>query len=273
MRKSKGFTLLELIISIAILGIILIPLSDMVLTSVRFAKASHDKQVATNLVQQDMEKIKSGEISSCGSHDEGNLHVQYSIQPVTGYKFGNNSVSGEKGSDSITCDYKIVFPKGSGVVKFYNGSETVPIIQQDIIKPHIIIKVTDSKIEFTLKDKEIVIGDKEIDRICEVKNGKVKIRFDIFRDLGQELLVDADNETSEILELYFVKVDTLNSQPEINLIKHSGIIRQYNDILKIEDDSSVSNEPNRLYKVTVKVTDKKTGEILIEDKGYKTFLK
>lgn len=273
MRKSKGFTLLELLITIAILAIIIIPLSSMVLTSVKFTKASEDKQRATNLAQKYMEKIKSGVILSSGNYDEGNLQVEYFVKP-TGYEFEHSSVSGENGSDSITSDYRIVFPKDGEVVQFYNDDQILSIPQQNVAKPYIMIKITDSEIEFTLKDEEKEIGNEKINRSSEKESGKIKMRINILRDLGQELLMEADNETSDTLELYFVKASTLSSEPQINLQKHSGKIRQYNDILKIEDDSIILNEPNkRLYKITVKVKDKKTGETLIENKGYKTFLK
>ncbi|MCY6370909.1 prepilin-type N-terminal cleavage/methylation domain-containing protein [Clostridium ganghwense] len=280
MRKSKGFTLLELLITIAILGIIITPLSSMVLTSVKFTKVSEDKQKATNLAQKYMEKIKSGVNLNSYNLDEGNFHVDCSIEPVEGYEFKHNSVSGENGSDSIASDYKIVFPKQSEVIQFYNNNQILSIPQQNVVKPYIKIHSMDNDIVFTLRDEEKktederTIGHEKIIRSSEKEKDKIKIRIDILRDLPNGLTISADNESSDILELYFVKADKLSSSPEIIVEKHGGKIRQYNDILKIEDNSSISNEANkRLYKIVVKVTDKKTGETLSVNKGYKTFLK
>lgn len=279
MRKSKGFTLIELIITIAMLGIIIIPLSSMVLTSVKFTKASSDKQRATNLAQKYMEQIKGSDASILNNttlhYDEGNFDVDCSIEPVTGYEFGGSSVSGANGSDSIGFDYKILFKKGIGTVEFYKNTNIIPISQKNITNPNIDIHCTTSNIEFTLKDGETEI-DKEItDRSNENEDGKIKIRIDILRDLSSILRISVDNESEDVLELYLVKADDVSDATKVMIGKHGGIIRQYNDILKIEEDLSVSDEePNkRLYKVTVEVKDKKTGETLSINKGYKTFFK
>lgn len=278
MRKSKGFTLIELIITIAILGIIIIPLSSMVLTSVKFTKASSDKQRATNLAQKYMEQIKGADASILNNttlhYDEGNFDVNCSIKPIEGYEFGNSSVSGANGSDSITCDYKILFQKGNSTAEFYKNENPISIPQNNITNPYINLHCTSSNVEFTLKDGETEIDKEVTDRRNENENGKIKIRIDILRDLQSILRISVDNESQDILELYLVKADDISDTTKIMIEKHGGIIRKYNDILKIEDDSSVSDEPNkRLYKVTVEVKDKKTREILSINKGYKTFLK
>ncbi|GFP77564.1 type IV pilus modification PilV family protein [Clostridium fungisolvens] len=57
--KRKGMTLLEVIISIAILGIIIVPMSNMILTSVKTNKRGEDKQQAVYLAQQVLEAFKN----------------------------------------------------------------------------------------------------------------------------------------------------------------------------------------------------------------------
>lgn len=57
--KRKGMTLLEVIVSIAILGIIIVPMSNMILTSVKTNKRGEDKQQAVYLAQQVLEAFKN----------------------------------------------------------------------------------------------------------------------------------------------------------------------------------------------------------------------
>ncbi|MBW9155237.1 type IV pilus modification PilV family protein [Clostridium tagluense] len=62
-KKNKGLTLIEVIISLAILGIIIAPILSMTLTTVKISKSSEDKIFATSLAQQCTEYIKSEDIS------------------------------------------------------------------------------------------------------------------------------------------------------------------------------------------------------------------
>ncbi|MGV8983343.1 prepilin-type N-terminal cleavage/methylation domain-containing protein [Clostridium sp.] len=66
LKKNKGLTLLEVIISLAILGIIIGPILTMTLTTVKISKKSEDKIFATNLAQRCTEYIKSEDISQVG---------------------------------------------------------------------------------------------------------------------------------------------------------------------------------------------------------------
>lgn len=57
--KNKGFTLLELVISLALIAILIIPISNLVLGSVKINKAGEDKQQAGLKLQEVIENIKS----------------------------------------------------------------------------------------------------------------------------------------------------------------------------------------------------------------------
>ncbi|MBS4540007.1 prepilin-type N-terminal cleavage/methylation domain-containing protein [Clostridium sp. D2Q-11] len=59
--NNKGFTLLELIITLAILSIIIIPISSLFIGSAKATNASNDKMVASYIAQREMEKVKSTE--------------------------------------------------------------------------------------------------------------------------------------------------------------------------------------------------------------------
>ncbi len=58
-NKKKGITLIEVIISVALIAILLIPLTNLVMTSIKKNKKAENKQEATNLGQKIVEELKA----------------------------------------------------------------------------------------------------------------------------------------------------------------------------------------------------------------------
>ena len=58
-NKKKGITLIEVIISVALIAILLIPLTNLVMTSIKKNKSAENKQEATNLGQKVVEELKA----------------------------------------------------------------------------------------------------------------------------------------------------------------------------------------------------------------------
>ena len=93
-KKNSGLTLLEVIISLAILGIIVAPILSMTLTSVKISKSSEDKILATSLAQQCTEYIKIGDIRQA--------NFQMMIESELGLKkLSTTSTSDNENSDKI----------------------------------------------------------------------------------------------------------------------------------------------------------------------------
>ena len=57
-KKKKGVSLLEVVLSIAILAIISIPIGGILISSVKTSKGTEDKQIATLMGQQMLEEIR-----------------------------------------------------------------------------------------------------------------------------------------------------------------------------------------------------------------------
>lgn len=68
--KNKGFTLLELVISLALIAILIIPISNLVLGSVKINKAGEDKQQAGLKLQEVIENIKSVDLPKDTGEDK-----------------------------------------------------------------------------------------------------------------------------------------------------------------------------------------------------------
>ena len=58
-RKRKGFTLIEVVISAAILTILMIPIASITITAIKTSNVAEDKQKATQIGQQLLDEIKS----------------------------------------------------------------------------------------------------------------------------------------------------------------------------------------------------------------------
>lgn len=163
--KKSGLTLIEVVVSIAILSIVSTPVLSMVLTSVKTNKSSEDKQKAIYIAQKYVEKFKSEDVDSFkseGSLGATNNEVNFrkaqdpdmpddfavvaEISPQTDYVFpdqqnNNNNASYKKFSD-IIFDGEIVLSKKTGgnnavagsAIKVLNKDkeDIIPIINQNL---------------------------------------------------------------------------------------------------------------------------------------------
>ncbi|WP_404988475.1 type IV pilus modification PilV family protein [Clostridium culturomicium] len=58
-KKKKGFSLLEIVVSLGLIALFIIPMGNMVLGTVKINKAAEDKQQASAVLQETVEQIKS----------------------------------------------------------------------------------------------------------------------------------------------------------------------------------------------------------------------
>jgi prepilin-type N-terminal cleavage/methylation domain-containing protein len=58
-RKNKGFTLVEVVISAAILAILIVPIASLTITTIKTSDSAEDKQKATQIGQQLLDEFKS----------------------------------------------------------------------------------------------------------------------------------------------------------------------------------------------------------------------
>lgn len=117
-RVKKGMTLLEVVIALAIIGIMMIPLASGLLTSVKANKKSEDVQSAKLLGQQFIEKlrlqdsIKTGEnikfhntdVLVTGNLDSSMLNIK-TKDPVNGFDL-EGIIKAEVGNVEINKGYK-----------------------------------------------------------------------------------------------------------------------------------------------------------------------
>lgn len=99
-KKKKGMTLLEIVIALAIIGIMMLPLANSLLTSVKANKKGEDVQSSKLLAQQIVESlrvqgaIKNGSLNMAGGEFDIN-----EIAPATNNEFTIKSKNPVKGYD------------------------------------------------------------------------------------------------------------------------------------------------------------------------------
>ncbi|MFD3156358.1 prepilin-type N-terminal cleavage/methylation domain-containing protein [Haloimpatiens sp. FM7330] len=254
---KKGMTLIEVIISLAILCIIIIPILSLCLNNVKINKSSEDKSKAKNIAQQYMEYVKSPNNSIDDikklSHEKDGFTIDTTIEPVEDYKFSEYI-----NSEDIQCNIKIQVDEQNNL-KIYDKSGEV-VSNLGSLLNLISIHVNDSGNNIIVKNKD---ADTESNISINVAENKdVKIKIELIGDINFK--IDAVNECEDKnLILYFIKFNR-NSNYSIN--STIGKIKFFSSI----DENLKNGDMNyRLYKVKVKVS--KNGEVLQIIEGYKTF--
>ncbi len=274
--KRKGVTLIELILTSAILGIILVPLSNLVLTTVKITAEGRSKQEATALAQKHMEYVKAKGNSilmdtpySTDAEGEGpgkKYIVKYSLDPVDEYKLTyydyDYILKVNNGIDENSTSIKFLDSKGDEVgSRLGNNLPTIEVITDDVVANEVSLEIKIDGNDFIKTSK-----------VPASENSNLKLALEINKDFGEirQLEIKASNKCdTKKLMFYFIQSKDIENKDDINLIEEEGSIVSYYNVSKEEMDYTVES---RVYEVEVKVYKKDNlHKELISIKGYKTF--
>lgn len=220
--KNKGFTLLELVISLALIAILIIPISNLVLGSVKINKAGEDKQQAGLKLQEVIENIKSVDLpkdtGEAGKVEVGNgVYAIKNEDKTFSISDSNDKYIKIEGTIEEVEDGEVEKGIGSkkvdGAIYYYGASEKIGISsfakEEKQIKDAIESKsdefknIEDSVIKIIMKsDKIIVICDKEsISQDISCKHNALLICLDNY-DNKNKLNISIENEKDEKLTVY-----------------------------------------------------------------------
>lgn len=213
-KYKKGFTLIEVILSIAILSIIIGPILSLTLSTVKINKQSDDKLKAISLGQKHLEEIKSSEYALPANlrlqiNDnklESGFDIERTITPIETYKFDDTT------NTIITYDAKV----------------------EDDISSNIIIS-SDLDIGYVANNLKIKLKES----ITRGVNVKIKLTG------NKRVTVDLNNNSLEVLNVYFTK--------ESKNYSISTCVGKVKIFTNIPDDVQVSDNKYRLYKIVVEV--------------------
>lgn len=268
-RKSKkGFTLLEVIISFALISIILIPIANLVLTSVKINKSTENKQQAKAVLQETIENIKA--IDNFSSALSKPLNNGITLSEATGEDDKLiYSISGEINGFSIDgsikeqsqvinnkvsemeVDRTIYFNRGS--ISISNGKEVIG----EAIK-----KLSDN---LATPSEEVFIEMKETGEINVTYGGSTiaipkpeanSLLICLNEDSEKKLNLNVENKShTENLKIYLYNGEKVSERQDVIISKFNGQIELIEGVQHSED---IINE--KLYFVDLKAN--KNGEVV-----------
>lgn len=268
-RKSKkGFTLLEVIISFALISIILIPIANIVLTSVKINKTTENKQQAKAVLQETVENIKA--IDSLASAVSTPLTNGITLSETTGednksiYSLSGNvngfSIEGSIKENSVVTNNKVSEMKVDRTIYFYDGSISISngkgIIGEAIKKSIGNSAIPSEEVTIEMKESgEInVTYGKSIIAIPKPEDNALLICLNEDSDKKLNLSVE-NNSKAEKLKIYLYNGEKVSERQDVIISKFNG---QVELIEGVKDSEDIINE--KLY--FVELTADKNGEVV-----------
>ncbi len=268
-RKSKkGFTLLEVIISFALISIILIPIANLVLTSVKINKSTENKQQAKAVLQETIENIKA--IDNFSSALSKPLNNGITLSEATGED--NKliySISGEINGFSIegfikeksqVINNKVSEMEVDRTIYYHHGS--ISISNGKEVIGEAIKKLSDN---LATPSEEVFIEMKEAGEINVTYGGSIiaipkpeakSLLICLNEDSEKKLNLNVENKShTENLKIYLFNGEKVSERQDVIISKFNGQIELIEGVQHSED---IINE--KLYFVELKAN--KNGEVV-----------
>lgn len=257
--KKKGMTLIEAIISVALLSVLIIPISGLVMTSINTNKRAEIKQEATYIGQKLLEEMKvydeiilgvtkefqllnGQKITKVGESDNfvgkfivDKYDVELSLNKDNQFVYDNNIVSNEINTNEMDVVVEFV---SNNTIKYNNVNY--------VISDKLTIKTPNNDTD----ELEVINGDGTvIFKVTKASERKNKILFVINNDFKGDVNIDFHNERDEEVSIYVKKNSAVTGNLNINAFR--GKIRIYNNI-----NNKDKNKIGNLYNINVVVKNK-----------------
>ncbi|WP_069649465.1 prepilin-type N-terminal cleavage/methylation domain-containing protein [Caloranaerobacter ferrireducens] len=255
-NKEAGLTLIEVLITISILGIIIIPLSSFFITSAKINKESGDKFKATLIAQKFMEDIKLSDSIMEGQtqYNIENYNVIVNITNITDFSEYESSSF----YDTIDYDIKIQIDKDNeNYISIYDKNDNLLAKDYINVQAKIDIEMIDSFITVKIFDNNTLLSTINLNNY----GNEGELILEILGEMN--FVINSKNQTENDLILYFCKSDDLTSN--YTFYNLGGKVTRYENILILNNESE--SNLKGLYQVDVEV--RKDGYTLERIKGYK----
>ncbi|WP_346847197.1 MULTISPECIES: type II secretion system protein [unclassified Clostridium] len=268
-RKSKkGFTLLEVIISFALISIILIPIANLVLTSVKINKSTENKQQAKAVLQETIENIKTVDNFSSALSKPLNNGITLSeatgednklIYSISG-EINGFSIEGSIKEQSKVINNKVSEMEVDRTIYFHHGS--ISISNGKEVIGEAIKKLSDN---LATPSEEVFIEMKETGEINVTYGGSIiaipkpeakSLLICLNEDSEKKLNLSVENKShTENLKIYLFNGEKVSERQDVIISKFNGQIELIEGVQHSDD---VINE--KLYFVELRAN--KNGEVV-----------
>ncbi|MDF2520913.1 MAG: hypothetical protein K0R84_1541 [Clostridia bacterium] len=257
LRKKDGFTLIELLITLAILGIVIIPLSRFAISSTKINSDAKALLDSNSIAQTYMENWKAKNLSSLidasklESLNQGNP-VQLPEEDYEGYQVQTTIVPVNQYStiaaEDYTPDMIIKINETTGKLSVYQSSEFK--IADLALQPEYVIDVekSDGTSEISISGLDGIIST--------AYDGSAIIQ--IYCEEAENVIFKVNNKTNTGVNVYISKTNESESA-DISVAATTGRVDVHNTVSQPYNNS--------LYEIRVDV--KKNGKTLTSLKGSK----
>lgn len=268
LKNNNGLSLVEILVSMAIVGIMIFPIGSIINTAIKTNKKSETRQQAIQLGQQIVEEIETiGDIDKSGiSLSGGYLKGDINNTKSNAFYSSNNYKKGD-----VIYDIDLSLKQNTSIIHNINNSDdkdfisTVKdtldlttnsasiVVQKNGSEKAIPIDVSDTKLQVETyqegNNKKLRLrGNDSIDITYNIKSNKVVLNFTSGYKLSEGITIDVYNSLDTPMDLYIKK--SYDCDEKIYIEKQLGQINIFNERDKEESlDSQVDN----LYDITVKV--------------------
>lgn len=268
-RKSKkGFTLLEVIISFALISIILIPIANLVLTSVKINKSTENKQQAKAVLQETIENIKAVDNFSSALSKPLNNGITLSeatgednklIYSISG-EINGFSIEGSIKEQSQVINNTVSEMEVDRTIYFHHGS--ISISNGKEVIGEAIKKLSDN---LATPSEKVFIEMKEAGEINVTYGGSIiaipkpeakSLLICLNEDSEKKLNLSVENKShTDNLKIYLFNGEKVSERQDVIISKFNGQIELIEGVQHSED---IINE--KLYFVELRAN--KNGEVV-----------
>lgn len=269
-KAKKGMTLIEVIISVALLSILMVPISSLVMSSLKNNIDAEDMQKASYIGQKVLEELKAyDEIKLEGESNEkyfnlldGDSIVKKDEEFLGSFDrniYGNPSNGKDKDTYRVEVklekDANFQYENINNLDKNSSTSFKLNFTNDNNIKdPSGISYSISNKLIMELdKDSNILVVFNENESTPVVTVGKTNTNNNIVlyieENFSKDVNIEFKNKTEKTVEIHMIKEK--NNSSKIKIYSSSG------DVILYEENAVEENKIGDMYNYTVTVKDKK----------------